>query len=129
MQKKFLIIDDDVEMCEEICEILHDEEGYGLDTANDGLNGVELIRKNNYDLLLLDLKVSGINGVDILRKVKSQKPGLKVIVLTGRPFKKDIAGNTQDMDEESYILKNADSVLNKPYDIDKLLDKLKELTA
>lgn len=125
MKKNILITDDDKEMCEEIAEILIDE-GYGAETACNGLDCIRLIGKNKYDLLLLDLKMPGLNGFEVLKKVKNEFKGLKIIVLTGRPLNDSMAYEN-DNQEEFGTLKLADAILNKPYDIEILLSKIREL--
>ncbi|MDH5174262.1 MAG: response regulator transcription factor [Elusimicrobiota bacterium] len=126
MKKKILLIDDDEELCEEITEILSDE-GYRVTTAFDGLSGNRLIRKYDYDLIILDIKMPGLSGFDILQGIKGQNKELKVIILTGRPLNKNLPKEQNYNDKEERILGLADGIIGKPFDIEVLLGKIKEL--
>jgi DNA-binding response OmpR family regulator len=126
MTKKILIINDDEEMCEEMAEILEDE-GYYVNTTFSGYEGKKLIEKNDYDILLLDLKLPGLHGLEILKSIREKNIRSKVIVITGRPlitglFKEEVYYE----DQKECITKLADALITKPFDIEKLLGKIKE---
>ena len=128
MAKKILMVDDDKELCEEVRDILVDE-GFDFDAVHTGTEGLERIRRGAYDLVLLDLKIPGCNGFEILSAVRMMAESPRIIVLTGRPLTRQLPDElkpSQDKDEE--ILALADAVLNKPFDIDLLLNKLSDLT-
>jgi DNA-binding response OmpR family regulator len=127
-KKKLLIIDDDVEMCEEISEILRDE-GYDVGTVHDGLEGRALLLREHFDLVLLDIKIPGMNGFEVLNAIREANISVKVIVLSGRPMVKELSGKPSTYDEEEAILKKADSVMGKPYDIVKVLETTKKLLS
>ena len=126
MKNKVLIIDDDEEMCEELCEVLTDE-GYKVDYIHDGLKGKERISEGSYDVILLDIKLPGLTGYEILKNTKLQPLKSKIFVLTGRPLIKDTgkAKNSIEEDEEK-TLKLADGVIDKPFDIEKILQTIKQ---
>ncbi|MGA1825332.1 MAG: response regulator [bacterium] len=126
--KKILLIDDDQEMCEELSEILEDE-GYHVCVAFNGLDCIRLIEKQEWDILLLDLKLPGLTGIEILKIIKERRMELKVLVLTGRPLSKNflINGKSDKKDGQEDILKLADGVINKPYNIDVMLRQVKKL--
>ena len=128
MKKKILMLDDDEELCEEIAEILIDE-GYRVTTAFDGLRGKRLVEKYNYDILILDIKMPGLSGLDVLESIKGQNKELKVIILTGRPLSKELQERRICKDKEEKILRLADGIINKPFDIEVLLNKIKELSG
>ena len=126
MKKKILMLDDDEELCEETAEILIDE-GYRVTTAFDGLTGKRLVEKYDYDILILDVKMPGLSGLDILKSIKGQNKKLKVIILTGRPLSKNLQEERSYEDKEEDILRLADGIISKPFDIEILLSKIKEL--
>lgn len=128
MKKKILMLDDDEELCEEIAEILIDED-YRVTTAFDGLTGKRLVEKYDYDILILDVKMPGLSGLDILESIKGQNKEVKVIILTGRPLSKELQEGIICKDKEEKILRLADGIINKPFDIEVLLNKIKELSG
>jgi len=127
MKKKILMIDDDEELCEETSEILIDQ-GYRVTTAFNGLTGKRLIEKYDYDILILDVKMPGLSGLDILQSVKEQNRELKVVILTGKPLSRELPEERSRKDREEEILKLADAIIGKPFHIEVLLDKIKELS-
>ncbi len=129
MKKNILIIDDDEEMCEEISEILT-ENGYNTEIVHDGLIGLNKITENEYNLVLLDLKIPSLNGFKVLKKVRENNKKIKIIVLTARPNFKISNDNfpaNKNLNEEEKILKKADCIINKPFDILNLINKINEL--
>ena len=126
MNNRVLIIDDDEEMCMELKEILTDE-GYQVRVALDGRSGKELIEKEQYGAVILDLKLPGLNGYEVLKIVKSKAVSPRIIVLSGRPLGENalsVQGDPQMQEEQ--ILKLADAVMNKPVHVPVLIDKVKE---
>lgn len=127
MSKKILIINNAEDMCGEISEILEDE-GYSVNTAVGGSESEKLIEENDFDILLLDLKLPGIGGLEILKKIREKNSRFKVIVITEKPF---VTGLFKEEvyyeDQKECILKLADALMIKPFDIKKLLEKIKEL--
>lgn len=69
MAKKILIVDDDQYIRELYVEVLQDEK-YDVDSAEDGILGVEKISKNDYDLILLDIMMPRLDGLGVLQKVQ-----------------------------------------------------------
>jgi DNA-binding response OmpR family regulator len=132
MRKRVLIVDDDEEICEEMSEILTDK-GYSVRTVFDGIKASELIKKDDFELLLLDLKIPGLSGENILRSARRQGIRARILVLTGRPMKKmlkygaDISKEDESDSSEKEILSLCDGFINKPFDIDNLLKTIKNL--
>ena len=83
--KKVLVVDDDEDICEEIAEVLKDE-GYLVRTAHNGLKAMELIQREPFDTIVLDLKVPGLTGLQILKRIKEQGISGKVIIASGKPM-------------------------------------------
>jgi len=129
MKKKILMVDDDSEMCQEMSEVLI-EEGYSVSLAFDGINAEKMLKENRYDVLLLDLKIPGMSGFDLLTNARKRDNKAKIIVLTGRPMgdQASIGGSNEELDREEDILKLADRVMNKPFNIGDLLNVLKEIS-
>lgn len=81
MKGRILIVDDEEAMRESLLEILQ-LEGYKVDAKPDGAKGVQAITENNYDLLLLDMKMKGMSGLEVLEQVVEISPECRVIMLT-----------------------------------------------
>src|SRR5262245_17437540 len=76
-----LVVDDDADTCHNLSDILTDL-GYDVDTANDGLTALALVRQNAYDVALLDYKMPGMDGVTLYREIKKLSSGTVAIVVT-----------------------------------------------
>lgn len=128
MKCDILIIDDDEELCEEMSGILRDR-GYSVSVVFDGLKADKLLAKNAYRLLLLDMKIPGISGLEVLKHVRNKCIATKVIIITAciienrQPENKMAAMNKED----ERLLKLADGIITKPFNIDAALDKIRGL--
>lgn len=81
-QFKILVIDDEIEY-RDVLENIFRINGYYVDTAESGEYGLELLKKNNYDLAVTDLLMNGMDGLEFLQKSKEKYPGLEVLIVTG----------------------------------------------
>jgi len=80
-RKKILICDDEVGVRESLNLILEDD--YSLSFASSGIEAIEKIKKEKYDVILLDIKMSSIDGLETLEKIRKISPPTKVIIVTG----------------------------------------------
>lgn len=83
MPKKIIIIDDELDICDMVTEFLTDA-GYTAFYALTGPDGLALIKKENPNLVLLDIGIPGMNGIEVMREIHEQYPLLAVIVLSGQ---------------------------------------------
>jgi len=81
-QANILVIDDE-ESIRIGCIQTLTEEGYRVQAAENGHEGLELIKRESFDVVLLDLKMPDISGMDVLKKIKESDPNSKVIIITG----------------------------------------------
>ncbi|MBM3327249.1 MAG: response regulator [Calditrichaeota bacterium] len=79
---KVLVIDDEQSVTMAITALLQNE-GYDVDSALSGAEGLQIFRERQHDLVLTDLRLGDISGTDVLREVKSIRPRSAVIILTG----------------------------------------------
>ncbi len=112
---KLLIVDDNRDLCESLSDIL-ELMGYEVMTVFNGHQAIAAVEKEQFDLVLMDVKMPGINGIDTLKILKKISPGLKVIMITA--FADDVffKEGLQSRDFE---------VARKPLNIDKFLELLK----
>ncbi len=83
MPKHVLLVDDEETLTWSLAKSLtQDREVYELTTANDGETALSLVRKDSFDLVVLDIRLPGISGLDVLMKIKEEKPATKVIIMT-----------------------------------------------
>lgn len=80
-QMKVLVIDDETNFTEEIEEFLQDQ-GFISFTANTVQKGRSILKNNDIDLLILDVRLKGISGLDVLQEVKVEYPKLEVIIVS-----------------------------------------------
>lgn len=111
--QRILIVEDEENMVSFIqMELKY--EGYDVDVANDGRKAVELVLKNNYDLILLDLMLPGINGLEVCRRIRKEKD-TPIIMLTARD---------SVMDKVTGLQNGADDYVSKPFAIEELLARM-----
>jgi len=103
--KKILIIEDE----ESISMVLEDDfrlEGYEVEVASDGLDGLEKAADPEIDLIILDIMLPGMNGFDICKKLRSQGIQTPIIMLTAKG---------QEIDRVLGLEFGADDYVTKPF--------------
>lgn len=108
---KILVIDDDESVRFSLVGIL-EEEGYSLDEAATGEDGLELIRQNDYDILFSDIRLPGISGVEVLQRTRELKPDIDVVMLTAYASV-DVAVNSLNLGSYAFV--------QKPYEMTQIL--------
>ena len=76
-----LVLDDDPVVRRALTDTLTDE-GYQVETAADGIEGLEKSREQPFDVLLVDLRMPGMNGIEVLREIREVTPEVIVILMT-----------------------------------------------
>jgi DNA-binding response OmpR family regulator len=115
--KIILIIEDDVSILKGLKDNL-EYEGYRVITESNGKKGLILALEKTADLLLLDIMLPGLNGYEICRKVKKEKPGLPIIMLTARG---------SEIDKVSGLDMGADDYITKPFSLPELLARIRAI--
>jgi CheY-like chemotaxis protein len=115
MPSKILLVDDEREYVQTLSERLILRK-MGSAVAYDGESALDLIQKDDPEVIIVDLKMPGIDGFDVLRKVKASRPNIEVIILTGH-------GN--DADGRRCMEMGAFAYLQKPLDINDLSETIK----
>lgn len=115
-QTRILIVDDDDTIRTTMKAILEDE-GYEVDLAASGKEGVKKSKDTAYNIALLDIRLPDMEGVELLKLMNPAVPRTRKIMVTGYP-------STQNAIDA--LNKNADAYLIKPVDIEKLLNTIKE---
>ena len=109
-KKKILIVDDAgpvVVLCVNVLQAL----GYAVKGASRGEAALDLLRKEPFDLMVLDYKMPGMTGFEIFRQAQALHPGMAVVLVTGH-------GTPEIIDEAHRMGLNA--ILLKPFTSDEL---------
>ncbi len=114
---KILGIDDNFAINELLDTVLNSS-GHEFSYANNGKEGLKLIKENSYDLVLLDLSMPEFTGLDVVDSLNND--GIinkqKIVLLT--------ASSMTDNEIEELLKKGIHSCIRKPFDIPDLLEKL-----
>jgi CheY-like chemotaxis protein len=76
-----LWVDDEIDLLKPHIIFLKDK-GYGVDTSNNGQEGIELLRRNDFDIVFLDEQMPGMSGIETLLKMKADYPNLPIVMIT-----------------------------------------------
>ena len=79
---KVLIVDDEKSFVEVLCKRMA-RRGFHAESACSGEEAILMLRKKDFDVAVLDLKLEGMNGIEILKVFKLLVPELQVLMLTG----------------------------------------------
>ena len=114
---KILIIEDEAAIRRVLSKIISEEnDNYNVEQAEDGLLGIEMIKNNDYDLVLCDIKMPKMDGVEVLEKAKKIKPEVPIVMISGHGDL-DTAVNTMRLGAFDYI--------SKPPDLNRLLNTVR----
>lgn len=114
---KILIIEDEAAIRRVLNKILSEEsDTYQVEEAEDGLQGIEKIKNDDYDLVLCDIKMPKMDGVEVLEAVKKIKPEIPMVMITGHGDL-ETAVNTMRLGAFDYI--------SKPPDLNRLLNTVR----
>ncbi|MBP0020824.1 MAG: response regulator transcription factor [Cyanobacteria bacterium SBLK] len=122
---RILLVDDEIELTEPLRQVLL-LEGYDVDVANEGIVGMELAGRNNYDLLILDWMMPQKSGLEICRELRSQSRVTAASRSQTTPVLFLTAKDTLD-DRVSGLDAGADDYLVKPFELRELLARVRAL--
>ena len=114
---KILIIEDEKAIRNVLSNIVIEEDkNHEVDTAENGLDGFEMLTQNTYDLVLCDIKMPKMDGIELLEKVIAIQPELPIVMISGH--------GDLDTAVES-IKKGAFDYISKPPDLNRLLHTIR----
>jgi DNA-binding NtrC family response regulator len=114
---KILIIEDEAAIRRVLTKILSEENvTYQVDEAEDGFQGIEKVKSEDYDLILCDIKMPKMDGVEVLEMVKKIKPEIPIVMISGHGDL-ETAINTMRLGAFDYI--------SKPPDLNRLLNTVR----
>ena len=114
---RILIIEDEASIRRVLTKILSEEsDSYIVEDAEDGIQGLEKIKNNDYDLVLCDIKMPKMDGVEVLEAVKKIKPEIPMVMISGHG----------DMETAIQTMRlGAFDYISKPPDLNRLLNTVR----
>ncbi len=117
MPAKLLVVDDENGILEEV-QGFFEEEGFTVFTADSGEEGIELLKRERPDVMLLDIKLPDMSGLLVLKISKESSPLTKVIVNTGY-VDQALIDQAEELGRDVFI--------QKPFDLNYLLSEVNKL--
>ncbi len=112
---RVLLVDDEPVFVETMSKVLK-ARGYGVGAAAGGVEALEELRFNRYDVVVLDLRMPGMDGIETLERIRKQDPLLPVILLSGHA---DMSKAVEAMQH------GAVDYMLKPAPVDKLCERIR----
>ena len=112
---KLLLVDNNLRDQLSIFKILAKNKNFYLDISSNGLEAIELIKKNNYDLVLMDYYMPKLDGVKTSKAIKKIDQDLPILLITGSYINKKL------LDFQDVYYKH---ILNKPFDEETLINSI-----
>lgn len=119
-QPRILVVDDDTRLLDVLCLALSWDQGYKVETAQDGYEGLIKIGIFHPHLLILDLFMPGLDGFHVCRKVKAEPEtrSTRILAITAHP---------EDNARERILQAGADGFLQKPFPLEELHAEVRRL--
>ncbi len=113
--KKILVIDDE-EMIVDVLKVILEDLGHQVSGFQNSQEGEKAAIANDYDLILVDVRIPEKNGVEVTQSILKAKPEARILIITAYPT---------DPLAESALNEGAMALVKKPFDVGKILDFLK----
>jgi DNA-binding response OmpR family regulator len=117
MNYKILIVEDEPNMRMGLRDNL-EFEGYQVDLAENGVQGLQLLFKNTYNLVLLDVMMPEMSGLDVCKRAREQGVQVPIVLLTAKG---------EEMDKVLGLELGADDYITKPFSLRELLARIKAI--
>jgi DNA-binding response OmpR family regulator len=117
MSCKILIVEDEPNMRLGLKDNL-EFEGYAVELADNGTQGLGLILSKSYDLILLDVMLPGMSGLDVCKKTREKGLATPILILTAK---------SEEMDKVLGLELGADDYVTKPFSLRELLARIKAI--
>ncbi|MEE8414385.1 MAG: response regulator [Dehalococcoidales bacterium] len=114
-----LVVDDDENLCANMADVLGDK-GYRVSVAYDGETAVAKAESNNFDVLLIDMRLPPLNGLETYLAIREFRPNMTAIIITG--YRDDMKRLV-----DQALEKNAYTCLEKPLNMDELVSMLERV--
>ena len=118
MAKKILIVDDEKDLVETLTVLL-ESKSYKVIAAYDGMQGLEKAKKDNPDLILLDVMMPQLNGYQVCRELKKDETYKKIPIVM-------LTAKAQESDRFWGVESGADDYVTKPFDSKNLIETIEK---
>ncbi len=105
MLYKILVVDDEVSVRDLLSDLLKKED-CKISVCGTGEEALDLLKKDNFDVVLLDIKLPGISGLEVLKNIRDTDKNLPVIMITGFGYNEDLICKSKEFGCSGYIGKN-----------------------
>ncbi|MFA5096505.1 MAG: response regulator [Candidatus Omnitrophota bacterium] len=106
MHGKILVVDDEAPVRDMFKELLKKQK-FQVRAVSTGEEALEAIAGEDFEAILLDVKLGGMSGLETLREIKKQKPEMIVIMITGFGYDEELIAKSNEYGCSGYIGKNA----------------------
>lgn len=110
-EEKILVIEDDDSLREDLVMVLSDE-GYWVQSAASGLDALELANRQNFDLVVSDIRMAGMDGLDTLERLQQEQPSVATLIITGF---------TAEADSIRAVRLGVGDYLKKPFELNEFI--------
>ena len=117
-----VLICDDVAMLRELLryELEEDDDLVVVGEADNGVDGVRLVQALRPNVVVLDLAMPGIDGLEAMRRIKTEVPGMPIVIASA---------HSMASDRERFLAAGADNVLSKPFRLADLISIVQALAS
>ena len=123
MNNKRILLAEDVIVNQFLARVILESQGHSVDVANNGIEALELLDANEYDLVLMDVQMPEMDGVTatkLIRELHSHKSSIPIVALTANA----LVGN-----EQEYYDAGMNACLTKPFTEEKLFAIINQILA
>ncbi len=113
-QYKILLTEDD-KVNQLVISRMLNECGYGVDVAENGYEAVEMVRKNSYDIILMDIQMPEMDGIEATRRIREFNQEIPVLAITAYALHGD---------REKFLSQGMDGYISKPIKVEKLIEEI-----
>lgn len=117
MSKKILIVDDQIGIRLLLTDILANE-GYEVEEASTGKEAIDKIKRQSFDLVILDYKLPILDGAQVLKQLEEAKIEIKAIIMSGL---------VENITEEALQYNSVKKVIAKPFNISEVIEEVKRI--
>lgn len=118
--KGSLLLVEDEESLQETLQLNFDIEGYSVTPAYTGLEAIEAVKNEHFDLIIMDVMLPEMDGITACENIKLTNPEIPILILSAR---------NQSVDRILGLKKGADDYLTKPFDLEELLIRIEKLIS